>query len=109
MEDIHVPWLAFRCIVPDGLLHVDGKPIDRIMISRRVAPTSTEAMITGKEVDVDADPPVVWVMEMYTHSNDAARIHVYHGSLHALLTAASDADNSLRIDDDGRSPLGPRR
>lgn len=107
MEDIHVPWLAFRCIVPDGLLHIDGKPIDRIMISRRVVPTSMIVPTPGKKTHDDDDPPVVWVMELYPHSNDAARLHVYNASLHALLTADADSDNSLSIGDHGREPLGP--
>jgi hypothetical protein len=106
LDDLHIPWLAFRCVVPDGLLHINGQPIDRIMISRRVAPQSTATMITGHEVPRDA-PEVAWVMELYPNSNDAARVHVYHPSLHGLLTAPSDAEKSLSIDDDGSALIGP--
>ena len=98
MDEIQVPWLAFRCVIPDGLLHVDGKPIDRIMISRRVAPSA---------LNPDGPHIVAWVMELYPHSNDATRIHVYHPTLHGLLTAEADADKNICVDENGRSDVGP--
>ncbi len=102
MEDIHLPWLAFRCIVPDGLLHLDGEPIDRIMISRRVA-RSTDGTPFKDDGAPDTPTQLLWAMELYQNGGKGSRLHFYDTSLHGLLTEASE--HAITADSEGSSPL----
>jgi len=107
MDDIHMPWLAFRCIVPDGLLELpDGTPIDRIMLSRRVArPSGADAPFTRSGPMAEDEPwAVLWSMEMYANGRkNGSRLHLYHTSLHGLLTEASEY--AIEVDGSTTTPL----
>ena len=103
MDEIHVPWLAFRCIVPDGLVDLDGEPIDRIMISRRVA-RSSDGTPFKDDGAPDTPTQVLWAMELYQNGGKGSRLHFYDDSLHGLLTEGSEY--AITADSDGSSPLG---
>jgi hypothetical protein len=101
MDDVHVPWLAFRCIVPDGLLALpDGTPIDRIMLSRRVArPSGDGAPFTRTGPMAENESwAVLWSLEMYANGRkNGSRLHLYHTSLHGLLTEA--LEHAIEVED----------
>jgi hypothetical protein len=106
MQDIDVPWLAFRCIVPDGILQLgDGSPIDRVMISRcvaRNAPGSARFDPTA----ADAPNAVFWQMEAYANGRQGSRMHVYNVSLHGLLTESSEY--AIEVEDAHTATLDAR-
>jgi hypothetical protein len=106
LEDVHVPWFAFRCIVPDGLLALGPHPIDRIMVSRIIVdPSFTPTLNTLKA----AEERVVWQASLY-HRDGGIAMELFDETLHGLLTEAATDHVVARVSDVGTQsidPIGP--
>lgn len=101
LDDVHVPWFAFRCIVPDGLLALGPYPVDRIMVSRTIVDRSLTPTSLG-----GADDRVAWQACLYHHDGGIA-MELFDETLHGLLTEPADDHVLATASDTGTRSVGP--